>query len=77
MNSKKPAPKFRRTPIKRTKANIQKVKNLVAKENPASYRYIKKETGLSLRTIHNVVHQNLQLNTRKKGKVHKLTATQK
>jgi DNA invertase Pin-like site-specific DNA recombinase len=56
LNAKQPVPKFQRTPAKRTKEKIQKVKRLATKENPMSYRGIKSQTSLSLGTIYNIIH---------------------
>lgn len=77
LNSKQPVPKFRRAPIKRTPEVIKKVKGFVVKENPMSYRDIANETPLSLNTIHKIVHQDISLQTRKKGKVHQLNESHK
>lgn len=71
---KKPVPKFRRPPKRRNKELIQKVKNLATKENPATYRAICKKTAVSLDTICKIIHEDLHLETKKKAKVHKLTA---
>ena len=65
-------PKKRSTPIKRTPEMIKKIKDYVTKENPMPYRDIKKETSLSLQTINKIIHQDLNLKTRKKVKVHRL-----
>lgn len=77
LSQKKPVPKFKRRPIKRKPAMVNKIRQLVEKENPASYRHIKSKTSLSLRTIHKVIHNDLNNVTRKKAKVHKLTAKHK
>jgi hypothetical protein len=77
LNAKQPVPKFQRTPAKRTKEKIQKVKRLATKENPMSYRGIKSQTSLSLGTIYNIIHVDLELDKRKKVKVHTLDASQK
>ena len=51
---------------------IKKIKDYVTKENHMSHRDIKKETSLSLQTINEIIHQDLNLKTRKKVKVHRL-----
>ena len=66
-------PKYRTKPVKRTQGMINKVKGYVNKRNPDTYRYIKNKTGLSLPTIHKIIHHDLRLKTRKKTKVHRLT----
>ena len=73
LSEKKPVPKFNRPPIKRTVTMVTKVKSLAGKENPASYRHIQKQTGLTLHTIHRIIHQDLNKETKKKTRVHKLT----
>ena len=50
---------------------VIKVKNLAGKENPALYRHIQKQTGLTLPTIHRIIYQDLNKETRKKTRVHK------
>ena len=60
-------PKFNRQTIKRTVAMVTKVKSLVGKKNPGSYRLIqKKKTGLTLYTIHTIIHQDLNKEAREK-----------
>ena len=71
---KKPIPKFQRTPTKRTKLSIGKVKSLINKENPTSFRNIKPQTSLSLGTIFKIIHSDLQMKSVKKGKVHRLSS---
>ena len=66
MSEKKPAPKFNRQPIKRTVEMVTKVKSVVGKKNPGSYRLIQKQTGLTLFTIHTIIHQDLNKEARKK-----------
>ena len=68
----KEKPKFRRPPIKRTPGTIKKVKAMVTKENPESYRSIHKSTGLTHPIINKIIHHDLKLQTRKKSKVHRL-----
>lgn len=68
----KPVPKYRRPPLKRTPGMVKKIKVLANRENPASYRAMKNKSGLSLGSIHKVIHQDLGLQTRKKSKVHRL-----
>ena len=70
-------PKFRRPRTKRTKEVIQKVKNIVTKPNPTSYRDIAAKTSLSLASINTIIHKDLKLNTRKKTKTYELNAKQK
>ena len=53
------------------------LKNLINKKNPATCRYIKSKTNLSLETINKVINQDLAMDTRKKTKVHKLTENHK
>ena len=77
LSEKRPVPKFNRPPIKRTCVMVTKVKSLVEKENPASYRHIQKQTGLTLYTINTIIHQDLNKETRKKTRVHKLTDAHK
>ena len=77
LHNNQPIPKFRRPPTKRTIEMIQKVKSLVNKENPTSYQDIKNKTKLTLPIIHKIIHQDLNFETRKKTRVHKLIQTQK
>jgi len=72
-NQKNAVPKFNRIPVKRLAATVKKVKILINKRNPATYRCIKSKTNLRLRTIHKVIHQDLEMDTRKKTQVYKLT----
>ncbi|UYV83098.1 TTC26 [Cordylochernes scorpioides] len=57
----------------RTPATVSKVKRLATTENPPSQRQLSRMCGTSLKTINNIIHKNLELDTRRKGKVHKLT----
>lgn len=77
LSRKKPVPKFKRRPIKRTPAMVNKIRQMAEKENPASYRHIQSKTSLSLPTIHKVIHTDLNNLSRKKTKVHRLTAKHK
>jgi arginine repressor len=63
-NNKQPVPQYRTLPIKRTPANVQKVKRLANKKNPATRRDIQKQTSLSLDTIHKIIHKDLKLETK-------------
>jgi len=72
-----PVPRFRRFRKKTSPGVIQKIKNMVTKRNPMSYRDIAAKTSLNLATIHSVIHRDLQLNTRKKTKTHELDEKQK
>ena len=76
MNGEK-KPKKRSTPVKRTPEMIKKIKDYVTKENPMSHRDIKKETSLSLQTINKIIHQDLNLKTKKKAKVYRLLSEHK
>ena len=76
-NEDKPAPKFRRAPIKRTHNVVQMIKKLTTKKNPLSYREINKQTSLGLQTINTIIHTDLKLDTKKKGKVHRLNQLSK
>jgi len=67
-----PKPKNKYPKFKRTPAMIAKVKSLVTKKNPATYRSIRNEFDIQLGTICNIIHKDLNLNTRRKTKVHKL-----
>jgi transposase len=69
----KQPPKYRRPPIKRIPGTVRKIATMVTKENPTSHRAIQKKTGLSLDTINKVIHKDLKLVSRKKGRVHKLS----
>ena len=64
--------KKRSTAVKQTPGIIKKIKDYVTKESPMSHRDIKKETSLSLRTINKIIHQDINLKTRKKVKIHRL-----
>ncbi|UYV80230.1 hypothetical protein LAZ67_18002094 [Cordylochernes scorpioides] len=57
----------------RTPATVSKVKRLATTENPPSQRQLSRICGTSLKTINNIIHKDLELDTRRKGKVHKLT----
>ncbi|UYV71919.1 K02A2.6-like [Cordylochernes scorpioides] len=57
----------------RTPATVSKVKRLATTENPPSQRQLSRMCGTSLKTINNIIHKDLELDTRQKGKVHKLT----
>ncbi|UYV63658.1 FZD9 [Cordylochernes scorpioides] len=57
----------------RTPATVSKVKRLATTENPPSQRQLSRMCGTSLKTINNIIHKDLELDTRRKGKVHKLT----
>ncbi|UYV82923.1 hypothetical protein LAZ67_22001403 [Cordylochernes scorpioides] len=52
---------------------VSKVKRLATTENPPSQRQLSRMCGTSLKTINNIIHKDLELDTRRKGKVHKLT----
>ncbi|UYV69820.1 K02A2.6-like [Cordylochernes scorpioides] len=56
----------------RTPATVSKVKRLATTENPPSQRQLSRMCGTSLKTINNIIHKDLELDTRRKGKVHKL-----
>jgi [histone H3]-lysine36 N-dimethyltransferase SETMAR len=56
---------------------LKKVKRLVDKENPASYRDIAKQTSLSPPTINKIIVHDLGMQSKKKAKVHKLMSTHK
>ena len=56
---------------------IDKVKGYVTKRKPISYRDIKQETGVSFPLISQIIHQDLNLQTRKKTKVHRLSTEHK
>ncbi|UYV65023.1 hypothetical protein LAZ67_3002852 [Cordylochernes scorpioides] len=56
-----------------TPATVSKVKRLATTENPPSQRQLSRMCGTSLKTINNIIHKDLELDTRRKGKVHKLT----
>ena len=71
MNGEKKSEK-RSTPVKQTPGIIKKIKDYVTKESPMSHRDIKKETSLILGTINKIIHQDLNLKTRKKVKIHRL-----
>jgi len=45
---------------------VTKVICLAGKKNPGSYRLIQKQTGLTLYTIHTIIHQDLNKEARKK-----------
>ena len=77
IKDKKEIPKFKRPPIKRTPALIKEVEALVTKENPESYRSIKKKKDIGLDTICKIIHKDLKLETRKKTKVHRLNEEHK
>ena len=77
LSQKKPVPKFKRRPIKRTPCMINKVRQLVQKKNPATYRHIQTKTLLSRATIHKIIYNDLGKVKRRKVKVHKLTAEHK
>jgi hypothetical protein len=62
---------------KRSADTIKKVFKMVSKENPNTIRNISNKLNISLGTVHNIIHKNLNLSKRKKGKVHKLTAMQR
>ena len=69
---KEPPPnKLRRTSSK--KALVTKVRSLATKENPLTQTDMAKKLSVSVSTIRRIVHDDLQLQTRKKPKVHKLT----
>lgn len=70
-------PKVRRPPTKRTPSMVRKVQSFVAKRNPMSYRDIRNKTGLGLATISKVIHHDLDLETKNKTKVHKLSEENK
>ncbi|UYV72543.1 hypothetical protein LAZ67_9003632 [Cordylochernes scorpioides] len=57
----------------RTPATVSNVKRLATTENPPSQRQLSRMCGISLKTINNIIHKDLELDTRRKGKVHKLT----
>ncbi|UYV81549.1 GRHL2 [Cordylochernes scorpioides] len=57
----------------RTPATVSNVKRLATTENPPSQRQLSRMCGTSLKTINNIIHKDLELDTRRKGKVHKLT----
>ena len=69
--------KVRRPPTKRTPSMVKKVQSLVTKRSPMSYRDIRNKTGLGLATISKVIHQDLDLETKNKTKVHKLSEENK
>jgi hypothetical protein len=50
---------------------------VLAKRNPMSYRDIRNKTGLGLATISKVIHHDLDLETKNKTKVHKLSEENK
>lgn len=77
LNNEEGKPKFQRPSTKRTPEMIKKVKDYVTKSSPMSYRDIKKKTGLSLLAINKIIHQDLNLETRKRVKVHRLGPKQK
>ncbi|UYV72299.1 hypothetical protein LAZ67_9002511 [Cordylochernes scorpioides] len=57
----------------RIPATVSKVKRLATTKNPPSQRQLSRMCGTSLKTINNIIHKDLELDTRRKGKVHKLT----
>ena len=61
LNAGEKTPKFQRKPIKRIDGVIKKVKTMVCKENPATYRAIQKQTSLSPPTISKIIHHDLHL----------------
>lgn len=68
-------PKLRRKHprIKRTSALIRKVAEKVRKENPPTIKSMSRSFKTSARTIHKIIHEDLKLIKRKKGRVHTLT----
>jgi len=77
LNKNQPAPKNKYPLTKRIPEMVKRVKRLVNKENPTTYRDIQNKTQLSLDTISKIIHNDIKLDTRKKSKVHKLTEKNK
>ena len=70
-------PAIVRAPKVRTKQTIAKIKKMVVKEDPESYRNIQKRYPMSLKTINRVIHEDLNLGKRTKSRVHRLNDKQK
>lgn len=56
----------------RTKPLVSKVKRLATVENPPSQRKMARMCGTTLKIVNNIIHEDLDLITRRKTKVHKL-----
>ena len=67
-----PGPSRRRHAPSRTPEVVTKVRRAVTCENPMTQRAIAKRTGVSQSTVYNIIHKNLRLQRRHKGRVHKL-----
>lgn len=57
----------------RTCEAIRKVRNMANKENPPSQRSIANQCSISQTSVNRILHKDLQLKTRIKSAVHKLT----
>lgn len=52
---------------------IKKVKRLVTGPNPKSQRTVARDVGISQTSVNRIIHQDLNMRTRKKSKCHRLT----
>jgi [histone H3]-lysine36 N-dimethyltransferase SETMAR len=68
----KEKPKFKRLRKVRTKENIEKVKKMAEKRNPPSFKHMAMKLKTVKSTIFKIIHDDNQMVTRKKTKVHKL-----
>lgn len=57
----------------RTPTKLKKVSDYVQKENSPTQRSIAKELKVSISTVNNIIHKDLNLVTKKKYKTHELT----
>src|SRR5687767_4820194 len=64
---------IKQTRLVRTRKIIAKVKRMIDKENPESYRTIAKKRKIGLDTVHKIIHVDLNKVTRMKTRVHRLT----
>lgn len=77
LNKGEEKPKKRAKRLKRTPQMVNKIKGYVCQRNPMCHRDIKKKTSLSLRSINRIIHEDLNLKSRKKVKVHRLSENHK
>ena len=61
----------------RTKTKISKVAKLINTPNPPTQKQIARKLGTSAPIVNQIIHQDLEMKTYKKVKVHRLNATQK
>lgn len=66
--------KVKRQRPKRTAELVRKVKEACAQENPPSQREMARKHQVALGTINKIIHKDCKLETRRKTKVHRLSA---